>query len=196
MGLRFSSNGWAAVVATFVLAGGQSAGCTGKIGNQGASSGNGGAQPDPTPGTLVCRAGDKPDVGPAPLRRLTRQEYANSVRDLLRAATAGVSDDLPADETLGAFATNTVTSISELGTQQYMDAAERLGLAVVGRVDALLDCDRAAMGDAACAAAFIDRFGARAFRRPLMADEKTRYRALYDAYAGGGLPSWVTCSYA
>ncbi len=129
------------------------------------------------------------DVPVGPLRRLTRQEYANSVRDLL-GATNVARDDLPADETVGPFASNTVTALGDLGTQQMLDSAERLGSAVVATqaaLDRLVACDRTAGAtDATCAAGFIDRLGRRAFRRPLAADEKARYVALFSSTAAGG----------
>ena len=42
------------------------------------------------------------------------------------------------------------------------------------------------MDDATCASHFIDVFGRRAYRRPLAADEKAAYAALYADYAAGG----------
>jgi hypothetical protein len=121
------------------------------------------------------------DVPVTPLRRLTRQEYVNSVRDLLGATVA--RDDLPADETVGPFASNTVTPLGDLGTQQYLDGAEALGraLSTAAAVDKLAACDRAVAGttDATCAAKLVDKLGARAFRRPLTSEEKGRYMGLY-----------------
>lgn len=140
------------------------------------------------PSVLNCNG--TRDVAPTPMRRLTRQEYANSVRDLL-----GVSmpsrEDIPSDESAGPFATNTVTSVTDLATQQYMDSAEGLARAAVAKVDTLVGCSRPATADAACAAQFIDRFGTRAFRRPLAADEKVRYLGLYTSYAAGGFAEGI-----
>src|SRR5450432_954030 len=114
---------------------------------------------------ITCAGGH--DAPVVPLRRLTRLEYANAARDLLGGG-AVAPDDIPADETVGPFASNTVTSVTDLSTEQYLESAERLAAAAVATptaVDALVACDRAAMGDAACASGFVDRFGARAFRR-------------------------------
>lgn len=194
---------WLAVVCLLGL------GCTGEIGLSGPASGAAGSSGVPgTPGTgggpgvpsggsgstgtydpgLTCTgARDAPVV---PLRRLTRQEYANAVRDLLPGAVAA-RDDIPADENVGPFASNTVTSVTELATQQYLDSAAQLASAAVATpaaLTALVACDRAAAGatDATCAAQLVDRFGARAFRRPLTAEEKARYVGLYTTYAAGG----------
>jgi hypothetical protein len=137
---------------------------------------------------VTCAGG--PDAPVVPLRRLTRQEYVNSMRDLLGGASVA-RDDIPADESVGPFASNTVTSVTDLSTQQYLDSAERLGAAAVATptaLDSLVACNRTVPGmtDATCAGQFIDRFGARAFRRPLAADEKARYGALYTTYAASG----------
>jgi Protein of unknown function (DUF1592)/Protein of unknown function (DUF1588)/Protein of unknown function (DUF1595)/Protein of unknown function (DUF1585)/Protein of unknown function (DUF1587) len=137
---------------------------------------------------VTCAGGH--DAPVVPLRRLTRQEYANSVRDLLGGASVA-RDDIPADESVGPFASNTVTSVTDLSTQQYLDSAERLGAAAVATptaLDSLVACNRTTPGttDATCASQFIDRFGARAFRHPLAADEKARYVALYTSYAASG----------
>jgi hypothetical protein len=50
------------------------------------------------------------------------------------------------------------------------------------QVDTLIGCNRAAMGDALCADQFIERFGLKAYRRPLSAEEKARYVGLYTSY--------------
>lgn len=186
-------------------------GCRGEIGLAGSgAAGSGGLPGDPgtaggvglsgAAGTtasfnsgVTCNgARDAPVV---PLRRLTRQEYANAARDLLPGAVVA-RDDIPADESAGPFASNTVTAVTELATQQYLDSAARLASAAVSTpaaLTALVACDRTAAGatDATCAAQFVERFGARAFRRPLAADEKARYATLYDAYAPGGFAEGV-----
>jgi len=158
--------------------GSPAAGGAGRGAAAGFATGAGGAGGVSFSSGVTCAGGhDAPIV---PLRRLTRLEYGNAVRDLL--GTAAVApDDIPADENVGPFASNTVTSVTDLSTEQYLESAERLAAAAVATpaaTDALVGCDRAAMGDAACASAFIDRFGARAFRRPLAADEKARYVGL------------------
>jgi hypothetical protein len=171
-----------------VGAAGAGAVAAGGSGTGGASSSGAGTSGGVFQSDVTC-AGAR-DVPVMPLRRLTRQEYANSVRDLLGAANVG-RDDLPADENVGPFFSNTVTALGDLGTQQYLDSAERLGAAAVATaadVDRLVACDRtvASATDATCAAAFVDRLGRRAFRRPLATDEKARYVALFTATAAGG----------
>jgi hypothetical protein len=163
---------------------------TGAAGSGGQPSaggaGAGGSAPAPFSSGVTCDG--TRDAPVIPLRRLTRLEYASSVRDLLPGVAAS-TDDIPADESVGPFASNTVTSLTALGTEQYLESAERVAAAAVATPAALVSltgCARAAptaATDAACASAFIEGFGARAFRRPLSADEKARYVALYTGAA-------------
>lgn len=120
---------------------------------------------------------DLPQVDLAPLEHLTRAEYDRATTHLLgfeaRAARDFAADDDTSGYEVGA-------RVSPLLAEQYVDAAESLAeQAVATRFDALLDCDVAAMGEDACARQLISRFGMRAFRRPLEADEAERLFALY-----------------
>jgi hypothetical protein len=123
-------------------------------------------------------------VAPAPLRRLTRQQYANTVRDLLGVRFA--IDMLSPDEQVGPFQTNLVGTVSDLVGQQYMEAAESLAKAAGPRLEGLVPCNRATLGDAACADQFIERFGLRAYRRPLTPEERARYKAAFTTHAAQG----------
>ena len=115
----------------------------------------------------------------APLRRLTQEQYRNSIRDLLGVKDVGV--DLTIDEGVAGFHGNTIAPVSELHLEKYGRAAELVARQAVGRLPALLPCDPARAGEAACARAFVTGFGRRAFRRPLTAEEVTTYQALFEA---------------
>ena len=192
-----------AVLLALACAGGASA-CRGAIDGGRAGASAGGAAGNAAAGAgsgaaggggvafssgVTCAGGH--DAPIMPLRRLTRQEYGNAARDLLGGATVAL-DDIPADENVGPFASNTVTSLTDLGTEQYLESAEGLAAAAVATpaaLSALVGCDRSAptaASDGTCASQFIDRFGARAFRRPLAADEKARYVGLYATTIAGG----------
>jgi hypothetical protein len=125
----------------------------------------------------------------APLHRLTREQYTNTVRDLL-GFHEDVAADLPIDEGAGGFFSNAIAPVTELQLEKYRTAAEHLALAAVRNLPALVPCD-AADGEAACAARFVTQFGRRAYRRPLTAPEQARYQALFAAgrarsdFAGG-----------
>lgn len=140
------------------------------------------ASPAP-PSRLVAASHEAPRAAlvaaPAPLRRLTNEEYDNTVRDLL-----GMSDrpaaGFPPDEAVGGFENNTVTPISQTGVERYMEAAEALAARAVQHLDALSPCSSGAQ-PASCAERFLDTFGRRAYRRPLEPRERAALLALFDA---------------
>jgi hypothetical protein len=173
-------------------------GCSGEIGLQpgsdpgsaGAGTGAGsnpGGTPAPNNGApsgqqpgapSACSA--TPSVGVSPLRRLTRSQYNHTVRDLL-----GLSGDhaasLGLDEKVGLFYSNVNNPVTELLVEQYMTAAESLaGQAVSRNLAGLVPCD-GAVDPAGCAAKFVEGFGLRAFRRPLLTEEKTALLTLFEA---------------
>jgi hypothetical protein len=115
----------------------------------------------------------------APLRRLTQEQYRNSVRDLLGVKEMGV--DLTIDEGVAGFHGNTIAPVSELHLEKYGRAADLVARQAAGRLPAILPCDPARTGDATCARQFVTRFGRRAFRRPLTAAELSSYEALFQA---------------
>jgi hypothetical protein len=137
------------------------------------------------PETISC---DDPR-GPRLLRRLTHDELRNTVRDL----TGLTSDQIASfatDEVIGGFRNNAhALDVGPLLADQYRTAAEELGAAAATKLDALAPCH--ADGTAACVQTFVTTFGKRAFRRPLTAEELTRYRTLFaaaaadDGFAGG-----------
>ena len=127
-------------------------------------------------GRLHAGAGEPPDrppavAAPAPLRRLTQEQYRHSVRDLLGVATEGI--ELPVDEGTAGFFANTIAPVSELQLEQYARAAEVIAraaaptLARLGACAAPAACDR-----------FIADFGRRAYRRPLAPEERNELAAL------------------
>jgi hypothetical protein len=143
----------------------------------------GGSPPGPGPG---------PGGGPptqctttepfrSPLRRLTRVEYNNTVRDLLGDTTAP-ADRFPPDEVSNGFSNNAaVLSVSPLLAEKYQEAAEALAATAVQNLTGLVGCDPVRMGEEPCARQFIDRFGRRAYRRPLAAPETDRLVKVYAA---------------
>jgi hypothetical protein len=103
----------------------------------------------------------------APLRRLSRAQYDNTVRDLLGDSTRP-ADAFLADETPGTFSGSAaVARVSPTVVDQYRLAAERVAAAAVKNLATLLPCQPQPATEESCAAAFIDDFGLRAYRRPL-----------------------------
>ena len=184
-------------VATLVLG---AAGCMGGIGGQGGpGSGSGGGenpgqpvQPgQPNPGnnsmvggapTMPGKPGDSPSnarpadpstAGPMPLRRLTRREYNNTVKDLL-GDTSRPADSFPPDHE-AEFTFKRAGLVATLDASRFSSAAESLAAAAEAKFATLIPCAPAAPSDEEpCARKFIDSFGLRAYRRPLAADEVER----------------------
>ncbi len=130
-------------------------------------------------GDAAC-VGDPSDPGPMLLRRLTHREYQATVLDLLGLDASELVATFPADVTTGSFDNDAKNqTISVLLGERYFDAATELAAQVVGdtaRRDAVLGCDPAE-GEP-CLRAAIERFGRRAFRRPLDAAEIDELLAL------------------
>ncbi len=149
------------------------AACVGSIGDRS-------DQPDPPAddGPPAPATTDEPlckehTVGDTPVRRLSRVEYDRTVEILLGDSTRPARD-FPQDE--GAAVG---LQVSALHVNVFLTAAETLAAnAVRDRFATLFPCDGA---EAACARTFIERFGARAYRRPLEAPEKTRLFELFVA---------------
>ncbi|HET6279552.1 MAG TPA: DUF1592 domain-containing protein [Polyangia bacterium] len=149
-----------------VLAG---VGCSGRIGSIGGGDGEGGSGPGS--GTPVISRASKPA---APLRRLSRLQYNNTVRDLL-GDTTRPAEGFQAEEVLGTFSGSAALArVSPIAADQYRTAAETLSAAAVKNLSALISCKPTdATTEEACAKTFIIDFGLRAYRRPLAADEVT-----------------------
>ncbi|HVR20857.1 MAG TPA: DUF1592 domain-containing protein, partial [Polyangiaceae bacterium] len=169
-------------------AGAAATGATGGTAGVSGSSGKGGSAG--TAGTGASSTGGMPstsdcptvEVARTPLRRLTRFEYANTVRELLHVDSALVRD-LPADEVTNGFDNNAgVLTVSALHAEKYVLVSEALAKTAVQNLAALTTCDPATIGEEACARDFARSFGRRAFRRPITtADEQ----ALLTAYTAG-----------
>jgi hypothetical protein len=155
-------------------------------GTGGGSTVTGGQTPEQVLASSVCA---KPAPGAAPLRRLSNAEYRNTVQDLLvdvsgigPAVVAASKDFVEEAESLGFRNNVDFLGVSSLIAQGYMDSAEALA-PLTASTGKLIGCTTQ---DAACAKQFVESFGKRAFRRPLLADEVTRYSAVYDKAAAKG----------
>jgi hypothetical protein len=187
---RAGSATFAAAVLTVALALG---GCRGAIGGAGPS----------TPMSMTGAAGSAGGVagaggggvagagggvalplvpGRSPLRRLSRVEYDNTVRDLLGDTTHPAQQFEP-DTLADGFTNNADTQ--NVGTSlaaQYLTAAEALSANATKNLPGLMGCDPASSasgGGDACVRAFVTGFGQRAWRRPLLAAEVDALDAVY-----------------
>jgi hypothetical protein len=105
-------------------------------------------------------------AGPMPLRRLTRFEYSNTVRDLFGETTEAAADRLGA-ERIGSSGFAEAPVISSVDLERIMEAAEALATLAVQRMSSLLPCEPSETGEDECARQFVASFGLQAFRRPL-----------------------------
>jgi hypothetical protein len=141
-----------------------------------------GSDPQPTAGEPAVVVGDP---GYLPLHRLPRQEYENTLKDVLGTA-AGYAASLPPDGG-GEFDNDSGAQASFNGyhAERYLDAANAAVREVFDTPALkarLLICDAPAVGDAVCARNIIDAFGRRAWRRPL---EEVEVDALVGHYQKG-----------
>jgi len=116
-----------------------------------------------------------------PIRRLTRFEYNNTVRDLL-GDNSNPADVLPPEEEVAGFNNQAgALTTSDLLVEQYLKVAESVSARAIGNMDALMEgCDPASQGSDACALSFIERWGRRAYRRPLEQEEVDRLQDVFD----------------
>ena len=109
--------------------------------------------------------------------RLSVQQYANSVRDLLDlesppvlATTGGTSE--------AAFFSDSSATVDENLAFQLNLTARKVTTALGPRIPAFVACT-SGESEEACARRFAGRFGARAFRRPVEESEITGLMAIY-----------------
>jgi hypothetical protein len=170
-----------------------SVGCSGDIGgaNNGAANGGnnnnngGGNSTQPTPGG----GGSNQPIGPEQpsprlVRQLTSNEYRSTVTDLLQISDPNTTD-IPPDVPVRGYSTNTASAFIDMSN---VDKYQSVGVALADRAvqesfSKLVSCQTQ---DTACATTFVQQFGLRAFRRPLAADEQTRYLTLFDPSVTGG----------
>lgn len=178
----FRLNTWTALGSVLAVMG--SAACIGTIGGSGDGSGtSGGGSGDANganTGSPVLTGdtsnADPNAAGPMPLRRLGAVEYQNSVRALFgdNTITATMPNDSQASngfDTAPLLSTDTADNIRT--------SAEELAKRVTTNFDALFACDVSKSSEDACAEQFIRRFGRRAYRHTLSADEVSSLLALY-----------------
>ena len=108
------------------------------------------------------------------LRRLTTREYRATLDDLVGPGVA-VPLELPADSFLDGFDNQAPTlGVSALHIESYLKSAGAIAGAVrddAATRDAVFGCGELPVPDDACLTSFVERFGRRAYRRPLEQDD-------------------------
>jgi Protein of unknown function (DUF1592)/Protein of unknown function (DUF1588)/Protein of unknown function (DUF1595)/Protein of unknown function (DUF1587)/Protein of unknown function (DUF1585) len=128
---------------------------------------------------------------PRLLRQLTNAEYRSTVADLLGLAGPDTTA-IPPDVLVDGFTTNVTGAFV---TEAHLDAYSSVGTALAARAvsEARAKVVPCQTKDDACAKLFVERFGLRAFRRPLTDAEKARFVALFaPALTGGDFDTGVS----
>lgn len=146
-------------------------------GSGGSSSGSGGTV---DVGTIVT---NPPPFAPAPaaLRRLTRNQFRNALRDVFSYSVN--VNDLDADSFTASFANVGASTVvtSDRGVEQYNTAVENAVNAVFSdatKRSQLIGCTPTGGTSDTCLRGFIQKLGLRAWRRPLETAELDRFVAL------------------
>jgi hypothetical protein len=174
-------------------------GCVGTVGEaDGVDSKPGGAPGSGTPpgagGAVIPGGGGCQEAAPAvtALRRLTRDEYTSTVRDLLGDAQRMATVPFPKDEAGDDVVADPRTLIvSPSWAASAMEAAESVAKIAMTNLTTLLPCNPGG-GEQSCARQFATTFGKRAFRRPLAPTEVDALMKVYAVGAqAGGFPHGV-----
>jgi hypothetical protein len=146
---------------------------------------------------LACKPDDAPidedlpetcgaplEPGPAPIRRLTRGEYNNTVYQLF-GDTTQPANAFPPDEEAGGFDNQaTALVVSPLLAEGYLTAAENLAATHAPTLmQDLPNCSGGSVDEDACAGdaeTFVRTFGKRVYRRPLTDDEVASYVDMFE----------------
>jgi hypothetical protein len=135
-------------------------------------------------GTTPAGASNAPlDPGTVAAHRLNAYEYDNTINDLLGLQQTIAESTFVPDEVGGNGFDNEadVLTMTDAEFTQYFNAADALGEQVFASpalVSRILTCTPSSATDAACLNTFINSFGPLAYRRPLFADEVSRFQAL------------------
>lgn len=153
------------LVATAALAG-----CLGRIGEA----------PEGSAGQALCVDGEVA-IGKAPMRRLNRTEYLNTVRDLF-APIELPELNVTADKAVDGFDNNVETqTVFPVLVEAYYGAALDISAAAVQNLSALLPCPSGSPAEqASCGKQFAASFGEKAYRRPLTAAELSGFETFLE----------------
>jgi len=115
----------------------------------------------------------------APIRRLLARQYVNAVASFFGEDVAAVADP-PADEAINGFSSIAAAqlSLTDGTVATYERSARAIGEAAIAdasRYQTFLSCTPDGEQDEACLTTFVERFGRRAFRRPLVDEEIADY---------------------
>ena len=120
---------------------------------------------------------------PSRLRKLTKAQYQNALRDIFGGEVTVAKDAIEEDQEKHGF--NSIgasyVTISSRGVEQYEATNYAVSKQVLEddtRKKALVGCTPAGTTDATCTRAFLQKFGRRAWRRPLTSEELDKWVAI------------------
>lgn len=157
------------------------AGCSGQIGDL--------ADEDGPDSDLQCVEGGV-HPGPSPVRRMTRFEYNNTLRDLLGDDTSPANTFFAEEESLGFNNIAQNLTVSPQQAEKYMTVAEEISqrfvadparLSIAAGGAARIPSCNVDKTSAACVSELIAAFAGRAYRRPPTPDETAALEDLYRA---------------
>ncbi len=120
-------------------------------------------------------------LGPSPVRRLSRDEYRQTVTDLLGIDADAFLNLIPPDAANPFDNDASSQTASAAWIEGAKAVADRVAATVVAqpaRVMAIIPCMPTGPADTACLKKFVETTGSRFLRRPLLADEVDRYTAV------------------
>jgi hypothetical protein len=138
-------------------------------------SGTPDAGPDPCQGAVV-------ETGPSTMQLLTREQYLNSVHDLL-GADIDLTSALPDAQDPATFGL-VQGNVAQVDLENYLkagEAAATTAIATTAKLDALAPCAATTADKRTCARTFVQAFGARVYRAPVSdAADIDRHLIVYD----------------
>jgi hypothetical protein len=162
---------------------GRSASTPGRAGTPGGSGGSGAPGGSGTSGTSGLSIQAAPL--PARVRLMNNTEYNNTVAALLGDTTQPASA-FPVAAKQDGFSNNVNQIAGSVLAAAFDTSAQTLAANAAKSLPTLLPCDPVAVGETACASAFITTFGPRAFRRPLTSDDQSGLMGVYTASRQSG----------
>jgi hypothetical protein len=153
------------------------AGCAGKIEDPLHGSGSG------APAAGSGKAASTFAPAPASLRKLTVEQYRNSVSDLLGSGVTLPTDLEPDTAQNGFYAIGAAkATISPAAVEKFEQAAYALASQALApdKRARIVSCTPSGAVDSTCSRTFVKQFGRRAFRRPVSDAEIARYAKLAD----------------
>ncbi|QQR91095.1 MAG: DUF1592 domain-containing protein [Myxococcales bacterium] len=142
--------------------------CSGSIGANTNTSGT-----SSVAAALTCTA-DKHSPGPAPIRRLTKREYINSIADIFGVDVSSMAEEFPLDPVMKGFRNNaTLLTISVDQAATYQSIAEYVAEQVLSSPDKLAELTGGCnVAEQSCQEQAARSLGRKVYRRPLREDEQ------------------------